>query len=249
MLGAQSSSAVASKHDSELAWWERELRHYVAWFNGERALYGVSPPQPHEKRLGESVESSACLTHLAKTLHRYPERLKIQPDHFAGKKILDLGCGPLPYSTAFEDCVVIGLDPLVKRYEEAGFPLAEYSDAITFVAGVAEEMPFPSRSFDALISVNSIDHVDDFMRTAREIRRVLKKDGIIRMEVRHHAPTELEPVALTDEVILAHLCDLGIEKVSDSAHDPASEYRDSGQDRKIDPGERVSVWANDADVG
>jgi 2-polyprenyl-6-hydroxyphenyl methylase / 3-demethylubiquinone-9 3-methyltransferase len=81
---------------------------------------------------------------------------------FANKRLLDLGCRPLPWSVAFVDAAVVGLDPLVSRYEEAGYPLAAFRDSMTFVRGFAEDMPFASGSFDAVIAVNSIDHVDDF---------------------------------------------------------------------------------------
>ena len=46
--------------------------------------------------------------------------------------------------------------------------LHEFTDRVTFVRGFAEAMPFPAASFDAVIAVNSIDHVDDFARAARE---------------------------------------------------------------------------------
>jgi len=244
MVTSRRASADVSKHDAELAWWERELAYYVEWYEGERPLYGVSPPEPHERRVGMSVEASACLTFLDKTSNRYPDSLKISPRHFAGRKILDLGCGPLPYSSIFEDCVVIGLDPLVKKYAEAGFPLGDYSGTFTFVAGVAEDMPFPARSFDGLVSVNALDHVDDFARTASEIRRVLKEDAIVRIKVDYHAPKPLEPVAVSDDLVMAHLGDLGIEKVRDHGI-PRSAYRDPEAARETDDRERGVVWANE----
>ena len=86
---------------------------------------------------------------------------------------------------------------------------------MTFVRAFAEDMPFPSASFDAVISVNAIDHVDDFARAASEISRVLKKDGVLRMQVHYHPPRELEPYSLTDEDVLAHFGHLGIEKISE----------------------------------
>ena len=40
-------------------------------------------------------------------------------------------------------------------------------------------MPFEDGFFDAVISVNAIDHVNDFAETAKEIKRVLKlKDDL-----------------------------------------------------------------------
>jgi len=207
-------------------------------------MYGRRPPSPAEKQVRETIEASAGVTTLAVSLDRYPEALKIPRDHFAGKTLLDVGCGPYPLSIAFEDCRIVGLDPLILRYEEAGFPLYEFTDRVTFVQGFAEEMPFPSRSFDAVISVNAIDHVDDFARAAREISRVLKKDGVLRMQVHYHSPTELEPNALTDADLLTHLGHLGIVKVSEEV--PSLTARDPDSVPGVDPNERLVVWANDA---
>ena len=207
-------------------------------------MYGRRPPSPAEKHVRETIEASAGVTTLAVSLDRYPEALKIPRDHFAGKTLLDVGCGPYPLSMAFEDCRIVGLDPLILRYETAGFPLYEFTDRVTFVQGFAEEMPFPSRSFDAVISVNAIDHVDDFARAAREISRVLKKDGVLRMQVHYHSPKELEPNALTDADLLTHLGHLGIVKVSEEVPSPSA--RDPDSVPAVDPNERLVVWANDA---
>jgi SAM-dependent methyltransferase len=237
------SLGLGPKHLAELAWWERALRHRVEWYQGERTMYGRRPPTPAEKQVRETIEASAGVTTLALSLDRYPKALKIPRDHFAGKTILDVGCGPYPLSIAFEDCRIVGLDPLILRYEAAGFPLAEFTDRVTFVQAFAEEMPFPSGSFDAVISVNAIDHVDDFARAAHEISRVLKKDGALRMQVHYHSPRELEPHALTDDDVLAHLGHLGIEKISEEI--PSSPARDPDSVPAIDPNERLVVWAND----
>jgi SAM-dependent methyltransferase len=185
-----------------------------------------------------TIEASACVTFLAQTADRYPADLKVEPDHFAGKTLLDLGCGPLPWSIAFHDCRLVSLDPLIDRYEAAGFPLYEFTDQVTFVRGFAEAMPFPASSFDAVIAVNSIDHVDDFARAASELKRVLKPGGALRMEVHYHPPTRLEPQVLDDDKVLAHLGDLGLAKVSEEV--PEGIYRHSDDQREL-----IVIWAND----
>jgi len=234
---------LGPKHLSELAWWEDGLRRRVAWYKGELTMYGQPPPTDEEKQVRATIEASAGVTTVSVSLNRYPEALKIPRDHFAGKTILDLGCGPYPLSIAFEDCHIIGLDPLVHEYERAGFPLSEFADRVTFVRGFAEDMPFSSESFDAVISVNAIDHVDDFASAAREISRVLKKDGALRMQVHYHAPTELEPNALDDDKILEHLGHLGIKKVSEEV--PSITARGPDSIPTVAPEERFVVWAND----
>jgi SAM-dependent methyltransferase len=207
-------------------------------------MYDQAPPTAEEKQIRATIEASAGVTTVAVSLNRYLNALKIPRDHFAGKTILDLGCGPYPLSIAFEDCQIVGLDPLVPEYEAAGFPLSEFADRVIFVRGFAEDMPFSSQAFDAIISVNAIDHVDDFASAAREMGRVLKKEGVLRMQVHYHAPTKLEPNALDDDQILAHLGHLGIKKVSEEvASIPA---RDADSIPTVTPDERFVVWANDA---
>jgi len=240
----EGSPRLDAKHLAELAWWERGLRYRVEWYRGERTMYGRPPPTDEEKEVRDTIEASAGVTTVAVSLDRYPKALKISRHHFAGKTLLDVGCGPYPLSIAFEDCRIVGLDPLVRHYEEAGFPLSEFTDRVTFVCGFAEDMPFPSESFDAVISVNAIDHVDDFARAASEISRVLKKDGVLRMQVHYHPPRELEPYALTDEDVLAHFGHLGIEKISEEV--PSGPARDPGSSPEVDPRERLVVWGNDA---
>jgi SAM-dependent methyltransferase len=235
---------LGAKHLAELAWWERALRRRVEWYRGERTLYGQPPPLPDKIDVRETIEASAGVATVAVSLDRYPNALKVSRDHFSGKTLLDLGCGPYPLSIAFTDCRIVGLDPLVLHYEQVGFPLSEFTDRVTFVRGFAEDMPFASRSFDAIIAVNAIDHVDDFARASSEISRVLKPDGVLRMQVHYHPPRELEPHSLDDEVVLAHLGHLGIQKVSEEVPSPPA--RDSDPAPAPDPSERFVVWANDA---
>jgi ubiquinone/menaquinone biosynthesis C-methylase UbiE len=65
-----------------------------------------------------------------------------------------------------------------------------------------ECMPYPEAYFDSAISVNALDHVDDFERVAAEMQRVVKRGGSIHFEVEYHAPTQTEPITLTDDRIL-----------------------------------------------
>lgn len=62
-------------------------------------------------------------------------------------------------------------------------------------------MPFPDNFFDAVISVNAIDHVDDFEQTSKEIERVLKPSGKIRLHIHYHKKTSTEPLELSDKIV------------------------------------------------
>lgn len=109
----------------------------------------------------------------------------------------------------------LGPRPLVGRYSEAGYPIGEYDERLTLVEAAAENMPFDDDFFDAVISMNAIDHVDDFEVAAGEISRVLKPGGILRMEVRYHDPRLREPQVLDDSRIEASFGHLGIRKLAE----------------------------------
>ncbi len=182
------------KSSAELAFWKKELSRYDDWYAGRLPeLYGKSSP-----RRSPDGGVAALLTWL--DVHQKPKYLQdlmLGTDAFTGLKVLDIGSGPLPSALAFEDAEVYCLDPLLRRYIEAGFPTDLY-DRARFVCGSAESVPFPNSYFDVVISVNAIDHVDDFEQAAQEIGRVMKPGGKLRLHVHYHPGTIAEPIELND---------------------------------------------------
>ena len=213
-LTARLRQCVSIKQLGEFLFWKREIQRYMEWYEGKITLYGVLPSPTDEMKVrGYDLKGNAIRTFLNVMIDRYPKALLVPRDYFRGKRILDVGCGPIPLAVGFTDCEIYGLDPLTNAYRELGFPIGEYSGRFTHVNGRAEEMPFQDGFFDAVIAVNSIDHVDHFPNAAREISRVLRPGGILRLEVDFHPPRLLEPWSLNDDVILKHLGYLGIKKV------------------------------------
>ena len=94
-----------------------------------------------------------------------------------------------------------------------GWPLFEYN--AKFVNAGGERMPYPCEYFDAVISVNALDHVDDFERVAAEIQRVLKREGEIYFEVEYHIPTVTEPVQLNDARVVEAFSRCKLSKIID----------------------------------
>lgn len=204
---------LTSKQLAELAFWVNELRCYVDWMEGKMPrLYNTPAPGDEEKMESNDIQQSSILTWLK--LHQMPkylEDLKVSSDCFDGMKVLDVGSGPMPSALVFENCHLFALDPLHPYYKLLGFPYEEYVQSriggcmqnVDFVPFPAEKMPFPDDSFDAVIAVNAIDHVDSFDDVAREILRVLKSDGKLALHIHCHSSTICEPIELNEERVMS----------------------------------------------
>jgi SAM-dependent methyltransferase len=192
------------KRDAEVRFWKKEIQNYIKWYDGEiSSLYGN--PSPVNKVSAHTKELSAILTFFAThQKKKYQRDLLLDINEFKGMKVLDIGSGPFPSGLCFLDCEVFCLDPLHDSYLTAGYPIHCYEQRARFVHSFAENMPFDDGYMDAVISVNAIDHVDDFAKTANEIKRVLKPGGRFRMHVHYHPKTTAEPIELNDEVFLAN---------------------------------------------
>jgi SAM-dependent methyltransferase len=226
------------KQNAEVRFWQKEIRKYVAWYKGELAeLYGHPTPGV-EKRIAPTTEIAAILTFFE--VHQKPKYnvdLILETDAFHGMKVLDIGSGPFPSGLCFTDCELYCLDPLMAKYIEAGYPVHCYDNRAKFVQSMAEDMPFDDGFFDAVISVNAIDHVNDFGKTAKEIQRVSKPSGRFRMHVHYHPKTTAEPIELNDEIFLQHYGWVhNLKRISESKQKTGTVLTDQR--------EKYVVWGN-----
>ena len=206
MMGYLIEITSDNKHDAAIEFREKILIEYEKWFSGSiPSLYGTPNPNEDEKEELGSLRENAILTWAKMHQERmYLEMLRAPPEIFAGMRVLDIGSGGIPSGLCFTECEIYCLDPLIPTFQELDYPFHFYEHRATFVQGKAEHIPFPSCHFDAVISVNALDHVDNISKTALEIQRVLKKDGLLRLSVNYHQPTILEPIELCDDVIEQH---------------------------------------------
>ena len=95
-------------------------------------------------------------------------------------RVLDAGCGGggMPLSLAEEVAAVVGIDP-ADRFQDAGVRLGRERGIRNLHFALADGMalPFPSRSFDLVLSHAVIEHVADAPLYLRECARVLAPDG------------------------------------------------------------------------
>jgi 2-polyprenyl-3-methyl-5-hydroxy-6-metoxy-1,4-benzoquinol methylase len=102
-----------------------------------------------------------------------------------GRDVLDVGCGEgaLARRLAGSGARVTGIDPLAQALENARAAGAE-TQALRYVEGVAQELPFAEQSFDVLIFFNSLHHipVESMGPALREAARVLRPQGVLYVQ-------------------------------------------------------------------
>jgi SAM-dependent methyltransferase len=136
-----------------------------------------------------------------KAFPRYKESLYLDDNALAGKRILDVGCGPHCGIIGFKGCEKYGIDHLMDDYARIGYPLEQHG--VNYVNGQSEHMPFNDEFFDVVLCVNALDHVDDLKKTVREISRVLKSGGQFIGQLNFRSrPTATEPICLNREELL-----------------------------------------------
>lgn len=231
---------IAVKYASELQWWSDILDDWERWYLGAPLPGGIRAPDPEERVTGHDQRANAAMTFSRLQQEpKYITDLGLHPDAFHGMRVLDVGCGPTPSMLAFRGAELHGIDPLIDGYASVGFPIAAWSEqGYNYHCAPAEEMPFADDAFDAVVSVNAIDHVNDFAATAAEIVRVLRPGGAFRMHVHYHERTVNEPIELNDDVFMKYYGAIpNLRKISES------DAKDSGRTRGL-PGESYVVWGN-----
>ena len=223
------------KQFRELFFWSKFVKRCVRWYGGAEDRGLGELPAPEMRETAYSLTENAIRTQYNLCGERYLRHRRVPPDHFRGKKVLDVGCGPFPQVAVFTECEVYGVDQLVGEYGKLGFPIEAWSERMHYIEAGAEAIPVEDGFFDAVVSVNAIDHVDDFPAVAKEITRVLKPGGILRFETHYHPPTWEEPWELGDEAILDNYGHLNVRKLCERPYVEATGKSQRGT---------VALWSN-----
>lgn len=136
----------------------------------------------------------------------YTSHFGLDEEFYFNKKILDIGCGPrgsLEWADMTEERV--GLDPLANEYLKLGAD----QQKMKYVSAYSENIPFADGYFDVVCSFNSIDHVEDLKKTCEEIKRVIKKGGLLLILTDiHEKPTINEPQVFSWDFAKKYFSDL-----------------------------------------
>lgn len=126
---------------------------------------------------GEDIGQNSWLT--ADEYRDFFSILKLSP----GKRVLEIATGsggPAAFMVKETGCKLTGIDNNEEGVKNAK-KLAEENDLneqLEFLYGDASEpLPFPDGSFDAVISIDSINHLKDRKKVLEEFKRVLKAGG------------------------------------------------------------------------
>jgi ubiquinone/menaquinone biosynthesis C-methylase UbiE len=99
------------------------------------------------------------------------------------KEVLDIACGSGYGSHLLlvegKSKTIVGVD-IAK--ETVDYCKEKYkSEKLSFVVGSCEEIPLPDKSFDVVVSFETIEHINNHAGFLKEIKRVLRANGILVM--------------------------------------------------------------------
>lgn len=108
-------------------------------------------------------------------LHRVLNKMTIP----AGSSVLDIGCGAgfISNPLANDGYRVTGIDVAEGALETA----RKFSNPLKqsqYITADAYQLPFADQSFDVVMMLDFLEHIDDMPRALAEAHRVLKPDGI-----------------------------------------------------------------------
>lgn len=173
------------------------------WVDSARAIYELLPFQryrqlpfvdvPYDPRREEHWSDASRIADFASWL----------PDHDA--TVLDIGPGDgwpsIPLAAARPDSRVVGLEPAPRRTEVCSTNARRLGVANAwFVTGDATAIPLADDSVDLVTASYSLEESADPPRAMRELRRVLRPGGVLRIAYqRWELPEpELQSIALLE---------------------------------------------------
>jgi len=144
----------------------------------------------HHPAFLKSSESEKKAIMLKSSESKYDSEVRYPWDHYFGmalfpllreKTALDLGCFTGGRSAAwaqrYQLNYIVGVD-VKKTYLEAATRFSTIKNVrADFLLARAESLPFPEATFDAILSIDVFEHVQDLRQTLDECYRVLRKRG------------------------------------------------------------------------
>jgi SAM-dependent methyltransferase len=137
----------------------------------------------------------------------------LPPEFFAGRRVLDVGCGPVGLIHFLPQAVErVRLDPLLHIYEEK-LPFSGLS-----ITATGEQLPLADRCVDIAICFNALDHMCDPASALAELARVLRPGGTLLLMI-HTFPAWTMPLLAIDRLHPHHWTHAGfLDRVGQQFH-------------------------------
>ena len=96
-----------------------------------------------------------------------------------GKRLLEIGCGGglMAEEYARQGAQVVGIDRSLPSLRVARRHAASGGLPIEYLGSQAEHLPLPDAAFDAVVTADTLEHVEDVRQVVAEAARVLKPNG------------------------------------------------------------------------
>lgn len=135
-----------------------------------------------------------------------PGRLRWFDRHidWQGKQVLDLGCagGFMAEAMTERGAQVTGIDPAAQAIEAARARAEAIGQEIRYDVGVGEALPYEDASFDAVVCVDVLEHVEDLARVLAEVSRVLRPGGLFLYDTINRNPlARLATITMAEDVL------------------------------------------------
>jgi SAM-dependent methyltransferase len=100
-------------------------------------------------------------------------------EHYApGQTIADLGCGNCRWNTNKLDVTGVDVNENMMRWAQKTGRLSSY-----IVSGDLADTTLPDKSFDIVVMSETLEHLLELEEVLREVRRILKDDGVFLITV------------------------------------------------------------------
>lgn len=123
------------------------------------------------------------------------DRYRFAAERIQGKRVADIACGTgygsrlLKESGAAKSVVGVDIDSGAVAYAESKHGI----EHVTFRCAPGEATKFNERSFDAVVSFETIEHVPDEVALLNEFARILKPGGLLICSTPNGWPLEIAP--------------------------------------------------------
>jgi len=123
---------------------------------------------------------------------------------WAGQSVLDLGCagGFMAEAIAQRGASVTGIDPAAQAITAAQDHAAEQGLRIQYDVGVGEALPYDDATFDIVVCVDVLEHIQNLPKVCEEVARVLKPGGVFLFDTINRNPiSKLATITMAENVL------------------------------------------------